>query len=322
MTEAAATRLRDGFGRAQAISHVQHMIGTMLHDPRRVMEIVASSSARISGATAASVDVLDGDLLVCRAATGSAAYDVGRRVPWERSLVAACLETGEPLRSDDTELDANVDQAACRSADIRSLLVVPLRSEGTCLGTLSLQSALPHAFDDATVELLTTMAGYVTAALTYSPEAEAAAADSAATERTSGLLNRRQLAEALDQYDGAQRLVLFLIEVEGLTGAELLARAIANALRAAVSSADVVTRLGASHFAVITTEAPPSQRPAFIRRLQHVVREAGGRAGLDASIGTAERTAGEPLDSLLERAEHAMAAKKQTRETLGSRSAR
>lgn len=67
-----------------------------------------------------------GDTMVCRATTGQLAPGLGVTLDATHGLSGACLQTGQPQISVDTELDSRVDHDASRRMGIRSILIVPV----------------------------------------------------------------------------------------------------------------------------------------------------------------------------------------------------
>jgi TonB family protein len=118
----------------------------------------AASVTHASGAAAA---VLRDDKLVCRAATGKHAPDLGIPLSTRDGLSGACIRTHSPQLSNDTDSDSRVDPATSRALGIRSILVVPVLDEssvfdGQCalVGVLEVFSPVPHAFSESTQVLL------------------------------------------------------------------------------------------------------------------------------------------------------------------------
>ena len=85
--------------------------------------------ARVAEAThagGAALALPRGDTMVCRAATGQLAPGLGVTLDATHGLSGACLQTGQPQISADTELDSRVDRDASRRLGIRSILIVPV----------------------------------------------------------------------------------------------------------------------------------------------------------------------------------------------------
>ncbi|MFN7132250.1 MAG: GAF domain-containing protein, partial [Myxococcales bacterium] len=112
------------------------------------------------GADGAVLQVPDGDGLVFRAATGTAAGEQGFRLP-EASLSGRCLASGETLWSDDAEQDGRVDPLARRRLGVRSLVVAPVTAHGATIGVLGALSSCVGAFGPRERDVLQLLAGVV-----------------------------------------------------------------------------------------------------------------------------------------------------------------
>jgi TonB family protein len=64
--------------------------------------------------------------MVCRAATGHLAPDLGVPINTRFGLSAACLQTRQPQLCVDTEFDPRIDPVVSRHLGIRSILIVPI----------------------------------------------------------------------------------------------------------------------------------------------------------------------------------------------------
>jgi TonB family protein len=112
---------------------------------------------RAAIATRASAGALalarDGEM-VCRAATGDCAPDLGVPLNTRHGVSGACLGTGQSQFCRDTESDPRVDAAASRHLGIRSMLVVPVRDGSQLVGVLEVFSPSPEAFLESDQVLL------------------------------------------------------------------------------------------------------------------------------------------------------------------------
>ena len=108
-------------------------------------------------ANAAALALTRGDDLVCRAATGHLAPDLGVTLNPRDGLSGACLQTRQPQLSVDTEFDPRVDQTISRLG-IRSILIVPVfdadDSNAQTAGILEIFSHSPAAFSHTEQKVL------------------------------------------------------------------------------------------------------------------------------------------------------------------------
>jgi TonB family protein len=107
-----------------------------------VLNELVVRAADATHASAAALALVRGDEMVCRAATGLHAPDLGIPLNTRDGLSGACVRTRAPQLSADTESDPRVDAAISRRLGIRSMLIVPVFD--TTLEPLS-NDALPSS---------------------------------------------------------------------------------------------------------------------------------------------------------------------------------
>jgi len=120
---------------------------------------------RAAGATrarSAALALKRGDEMVCRAATGEHAPDLGIPLNTRDGLSGACLRTRQSQLCLDTEADARVDADACRRLGIRSMLIVPVLEGEDLAGVLEVFATEPAEFVDSDQNLLEIFARDVT----------------------------------------------------------------------------------------------------------------------------------------------------------------
>jgi TonB family protein len=118
-------------------------------------ELVVRAAAA-THASAAALALARGDEMVCRAATGHVAPDLGIPLNTRDGLSGACLQTRQPQLSVDTEFDPRVDPAISRRLGIRSILIVPVfdLNNAQFTGVLEVFSTSPAAFSNSDQKLL------------------------------------------------------------------------------------------------------------------------------------------------------------------------
>ncbi|MBZ5655362.1 MAG: TonB family protein [Acidobacteriia bacterium] len=109
-----------------------------------------------TGASSAALALLRGDQMVCRAATGLRAPDLGVPLDTHDGLSGTCLRTRQPQLCADTESDPRVDAAIARDLGIRSMLIVPVLDDEDedLMGVLEVFSSEPSAFSEQEQALL------------------------------------------------------------------------------------------------------------------------------------------------------------------------
>ena len=91
-----------------------------------VLNELVVRAADATHASAAALALLRGDQMVCRAATGRHAPDLGTPLDTSDGLSGACLRAQAAQLSSDTESDPRVDPTISRRLGIRSMLIVPV----------------------------------------------------------------------------------------------------------------------------------------------------------------------------------------------------
>ncbi len=120
-----------------------------------VLNELVVRAADATHATAAALALARGDEMVCRAATGPHAPDLGIPINTRDGLSGACLRTRLPQLCDDAESDPRVDPVASRHLGIRSMLIVPVfepvsdkAADDTMHAGLENDEPLNHTLDD------------------------------------------------------------------------------------------------------------------------------------------------------------------------------
>ncbi|HWZ84335.1 MAG TPA: TonB family protein [Terriglobales bacterium] len=111
-------------------------------------------AATATRARSAALALKRDDEMVCRAATGEHAPDLGIPLNTRDGLSGACLRTHQSQLCLDTETDPRVDAAASRRLGIRSMLIVPVMEEGEMVGVLEVFGTDPAEFVDSDQNLL------------------------------------------------------------------------------------------------------------------------------------------------------------------------
>jgi len=223
------------------------------------------------------------------------------------------LEIAYRYRIDDVEGDAPV---------VRSGVVVPLRSDGAVIGTLSAftRSASRELTEEEfeQVERLAFRAGPAIENARRYAEARALADMDALT----GLHNRRFFHETLARevsralrYE--RQLALIVIDLDDfkaindrvghLAGDGVLAEA-AQRLLSVVRSADIPSRIGGDEFAVVLPESSAEDGQLLADRIAHAIalRPIANAGTLQLSAGVAELRPGDRPNQLFERADEAL----------------
>ena len=154
------------------IIDTQNDIAAIELDPLVIMRIVAARTQRLTGADGASVQLLDGDQIVCRAVSGLMEPLLGYRFAVASSLSGHAVRSREALYSADTESDDRVDKVSTGRIGMRSMISAPMFLGGAVAGVLNVISVRPGAFEPRHIVALRLMGGLVAAALQHSTEFE------------------------------------------------------------------------------------------------------------------------------------------------------
>jgi signal transduction histidine kinase/DNA-binding response OmpR family regulator len=142
-----------------SILEMQQQIATAPLELSRLLDLVVGRAQELTQAHGAVVELLEGNDMVYRAASGMVAPYVGERVPVENSLSGLCTRTGVLLCCDDTTTDERANREFCQRLGIGSMLVVPLYYERMIVGVLKVTAPQPHAFSKRNEQSLQLVAG-------------------------------------------------------------------------------------------------------------------------------------------------------------------
>jgi diguanylate cyclase (GGDEF)-like protein/PAS domain S-box-containing protein len=235
-------------------------------------ELVIARLGALTQAAGVVLEIIEGDELVYRAASGAAASQIGLRLRLDSSLSGLSATSGEVLHSRDTENDDRVNIDACRRIGIRSMLVAPLFHDDETLGVLKIMGAQPDAFDEGHLQTLQLMAGLLGAAIGHrvlTDKLAHQAQHDALTGLPNRLLFQDRLAQALAQAERKQQKVAVLYmdldrfkninDTLGHSVGDALLRLAADRLCACIRKSDTMARLGGDEFVVLVTELTDAQ---------------------------------------------------------------
>jgi N-acetylmuramoyl-L-alanine amidase/putative methionine-R-sulfoxide reductase with GAF domain len=135
-----------------------------------VLSLVAERALTIVKADGIGIALAEDQAIICRAAKGTIAPDVGIRLNPQSGFSGECLVWGQTIRCNDANGDPRVDATACRGLGVRSMIAVPISARKSVIGLIEAFSGRPNAFRDADVERLELLAELILAAL--KPEEE------------------------------------------------------------------------------------------------------------------------------------------------------
>lgn len=316
------------------IIRMQTEIAKLGLDLSGVVEAVVERIPTITNAEGAIVEYIEGDEMVYRGASGFTRPLLGTRVKREASLSGLCVRLGQVLRSDDVLVDPRVDLAPFQEVGIRSMVVAPLKHDGSVVGVLKIVSSNTYAFTVRDVRVLELMSELIAASMYYAARNESNALYQQAThDALTGLANRALFFDRLRKriYPGRRHvepLGILLIDLDGLKkindsyghrAGDAVIRETALRITRIPRRSDMVARLGGDEFGVILEEiSDRSDLIAIVERIagetDQAFRFEGRTLHLTASIGSARYPDdGTDVDALLEAADRSMYQMKRTR---------
>lgn len=149
------------------IIKMQAAVAEANFDLEAFMQTVVREMQNLTPATGVVIELVEGDEMVYRAATGTVANHIGLRLPMSTSISGLCVHSKKVLYSEDTEHDSRVNLEACRRVNARSLVVAPLFHDGKTEGVLKILSDKPNGFNDEDIKTLQLVAGLIASALAH-----------------------------------------------------------------------------------------------------------------------------------------------------------
>lgn len=183
--------------RLLAVIETQNEIAAMALDLDSVMEFVAERARALTWASASMIELPEGDEMVYRVGTGTAALHVGMRLKLDSSLSGLCAREQRVIYCEDSETDPRVDAEAARKIGARSMICVPLSHGDEIGGVLKVSAPTPNAFDDDDVATLGLLSSVIASHMAHATDYENAQRESREDELTR-LRNRRAFTEDLE----------------------------------------------------------------------------------------------------------------------------
>jgi PAS domain S-box-containing protein len=154
--------------RLEVLNDVSRRLAAV-HDPQEVLTVIVNEAARLVGAEAAGIRLLDGDDLVVAARTESAATVMARpRLKVGESLTGLVVARGEPVVVEDLAADTRYDPAHKHGAlerGYRGFIGVPLNAHGHAVGSLNVFTRGARRFLPDEIALLSALADQASLAI-------------------------------------------------------------------------------------------------------------------------------------------------------------
>ena len=140
-----------------------------VHDRDEMLSLIVNEAARLLNVEASGLRLLEGDELVLRARTDSAAALMSRiRLKSGESLSGLVVTRGEPIVVEDLVEDTRYDAVHKRAATelgFHGFLAVPLRANTTIIGALNLYTKQRRRFGEDEVRLVSALADQASLAI-------------------------------------------------------------------------------------------------------------------------------------------------------------
>lgn len=155
-----------------AIVKVQGLIATGELDIDRAMGMIAAHAQNVANAAGIAIGLLNGDQLVYRAGSGSAAPRIGQQVIATLCVSSRNAASREILRVENAQTDKRIESSICRQFGAQSLLILPIHHDGRVAGVLEVLFAEAHTFQQREVRTYRLMAGLVEEAMSCATRPE------------------------------------------------------------------------------------------------------------------------------------------------------
>ncbi len=163
--EQAVEILQEEQRRVSVLIAMQQEISRTHHDIDTIMQISLARCQEMTHAEGCVIEIAEQDEMVYRAVYGSAVSHLGLRVKKDNSLSGLCIIKNAVLICKDTETDHRVDQLACRTLGVRSMVVAPLHHDGQTIGVLKVLSPKVGAFIHCDITTLQVVSGVLSAVM-------------------------------------------------------------------------------------------------------------------------------------------------------------
>jgi PAS domain S-box-containing protein len=151
--------------RLSAVVETQQEVLAAITDLEKVMSIVVDRTPNVTSGDGAVIELVEGNELVYRAASGSAREHITLRLPIASTLSGVAVRERTLVRCPDVDQDRRVDAPACRAMGIRSMVIAPLLHGDVAVGALKTYSESVDAFEDLDAYALQLLAGMTSWAL-------------------------------------------------------------------------------------------------------------------------------------------------------------
>jgi len=139
------------------LERISNLVSSPL-EPEEIFERLLNELTSNLGAQTCWIQMLDADsnelrLVACQGCTDESMRSMNS-IKLEQDIIGKVILQEEPVISSDVYADSKFESFTAIMPEIRSLVVVPLKSEGTCLGMIGLGTSTPNRFMEIELKLL------------------------------------------------------------------------------------------------------------------------------------------------------------------------
>jgi GAF domain-containing protein len=138
--------------------------------PDHLLREIVQQALQATHATGAAIALKQQGELICRAAAGDFASEIGKMIKTGSGYTGVCASSGTTQVCSNTALDARVDADTCRKLGVSAIMVVPLLHPDRLLGLIAVFSRQPFAFGMRHLQALQDLAEKSAANLQLSAE--------------------------------------------------------------------------------------------------------------------------------------------------------
>jgi diguanylate cyclase (GGDEF)-like protein/putative nucleotidyltransferase with HDIG domain len=273
---------------------IQEIFGNFIEELKKAVDV-----------TWATIVLIDQDEFVCVAlsAPEASAYQIGDRVPMERTGTAWVISQKRPFIEHDLSQERYFTTSDFfYEHGLRSAAYLPLIAKGKIIGSFILGSKTSHAFSQRHIRLLEQLASQIAMPLENS-QLYARAEKKARVDELTELYNRRSLDEMIDseisrhsRYGGAFSLAI--LDLDGLKlyndtyghlAGDGLLKTVGTNIKAAVRTSDFAFRYGGDEFAILLPQTSIDDALMVLERVRKRIGDGvdSSKIEVTASIGVA-----------------------------------
>ncbi len=128
------------------------------------LQLLAERAKFITGASGATIGLLDGDKAMCRASIGLPRLEIATDLKSSSGLLQECLSTKQSVVCADSQNDTRLNRKSYRELNVISAMAVPILRQERVAGVFELFSERSNAFGPSDVEAVKRLGELVNAA--------------------------------------------------------------------------------------------------------------------------------------------------------------